>query len=202
MQSSGIIKIAATLLLAAGVVALTRNAGRAQPAGDSEVSTNQFMDANNFKKPSEAELKKKLTPEQFAVTQQAATEPAFNNEYWNNHALAMYVDVVSGEPLFSSLDKFDSGCGWPSFTAPLNQTDVVERTDTSFGMERTEVRSAVADSHLGHVFDDGPAEKGGLRYCINSAALRFVSYDELEQEGYGEYRTLFDETSTTKGSAL
>jgi methionine-R-sulfoxide reductase len=177
-------KIAAALLVAAGAVALLRNPGRAQPAGDSTISTNRFMDANNFKKPDAAELKKKLTPEQFAVTQQAATEPAFANEYWNNHAPGIYVDVVSGEPLFSSLDKFDSGCGWPSFTKPLSGGLLDERTDTSFGMTRTEVRSAAADSHLGHVFDDGPADKGGLRYCINSASLRFVPLDKMEAAGY------------------
>jgi methionine-R-sulfoxide reductase len=185
MQSGGIIKIAAALLLAAGVAVAVRNAGRAQPAGGSVVSTNQFMDPKNFKKPSEAELEQKLTPEQFAVTQQAATEPAFQNEYWNNHAPGIYVDVVSGQPLFSSLDKFDSGCGWPSFTKPLSGGLLDERTDTSFGMTRTEVRSSAADSHLGHVFDDGPADKGGLRYCINSASLRFIPLDKMEAEGYG-----------------
>ncbi len=142
MQSAGIIKIVAAALLAAGVVAVMRNAGRAQPTGASTVSTNQFMGMDNFKKPDAAELKKKLTPEQFAVTQQAATEPAFQNEYWNNHAPGIYVDVVSGQPLFSSLDKFDSGCGWPSFTQPLAGGLLDERTDTSFGMTRTEVRSA------------------------------------------------------------
>ena len=185
MSSVKIIKIAAALLLAAGAVAVMRNAGRAQPANDSNVSTNQFMGTNNFKKPDVAELKKKLTPEQFAVTQQAATEPAFSNEYWDNHAPGIYVDVVSGEPLFSSLDKFDSGCGWPSFTQPLVGEKLIENTDNSFGMTRTEVRSPVADSHLGHVFDDGPSDKGGLRYCINSASLRFIPLDKMEAAGYG-----------------
>ena len=185
VKQGGIVKIAAALLLAAGVVAVMRNAGRAQPADDSNISTNQFMDANNFKKPDAAELKKKLTPEQFAVTQQAATEPAFQNEYWNNHAPGIYVDVVSGETLFSSLDKFDSGCGWPSFTRPLVGEKLIENTDSSFGMTRTEVRSPLADSHLGHVFDDGPSDKGGLRYCINSASLRFIPLDKMEAAGYG-----------------
>jgi len=185
MSSVKIIKIAAALMLAAGAVAVMRNAGRAQPANDSNVSTNQFMDAKNFKKPDAAELKKKLTPEQFAVTQQAATEPAFQNEYWDNHAPGLYVDVVSGEPLFNSLDKFDSGCGWPSFTRPLDGEKLIENTDNSFGMTRTEVRSPVADSHLGHVFDDGPSDKGGLRYCINSASLRFIPLDKMEAAGYG-----------------
>jgi methionine-R-sulfoxide reductase len=179
------IKIAAALSLAAGLILWVHESSRAQPANDSRVSTNQFMDAKNFKKPDAAELKKKLTPEQFAVTQQAATEPAFQNEYWDNHASGIYVDVVSGQPLFSSLDKFDSGCGWPSFTKPLAGEKLVERTDNSLGMTRTEVRSPVADSHLGHVFDDGPSDKGGLRYCINSASLRFIPLDKMESAGYG-----------------
>ena len=140
-----------------------------------------------FKKPSVAELKQKLTSEQFAVTQQGATELPFRNEFWNNHHPGIYVDIVSGAPLFSSLDKFDSGCGWPSFTTPLSPKDVVEHVDSSYGMQRTEVRSAVADSHLGHVFDDGPSDKGGLRYCINSASLKFIPVEEMEKAGYGQY---------------
>ena len=179
------IKIAAVLLLGAGAFLLIHNASRAQPATDSTVSTNQPMDMTNYKKPDTAELKKKLTPEQFAVTQKAATEPAFQNEFWDNHAPGLYVDVVSGEPLFSSLDKFDSGCGWPSFTKPLSGGLLDERTDSSSGMTRTEVRSKTSDSHLGHVFDDGPADKGGLRYCINSASLRFIPLDKMEAAGYG-----------------
>jgi peptide-methionine (R)-S-oxide reductase len=135
----------------------------------------------------------RLTPEQFRVTQQSATERPFENTFWDHKEPGIYVDVVSGEPLFSSLDKFDSGCGWPSFTKPLEPENVEEHTDTSYGMKRTEVRSGNADSHLGHVFDDGPRDKGGLRYCINSASLRFIPLEELESEGYGEYRKLFEQ---------
>jgi len=145
---------------------------------------------NTTKKPSDAELKERLTPEQYQVTQHEATEPAFRNEYWDNHRAGIYVDVVSGEALFSSLDKFDSGTGWPSFTKPIDEKSVVRREDRRLLMERTEVRSAEADSHLGHVFDDGPGPDG-LRYCINSASLRFVPVERLEAEGYGRYKSLF-----------
>lgn len=135
----------------------------------------------------------RLTPEQFRVTQQSATERPFANAFWDHDEPGIYVDIVSGEPLFSSLDKFESGCGWPSFTKPLQPENVEEHVDSSHGMLRTEVRSTHADSHLGHVFDDGPAQHGGLRYCINSASLRFIPLDELESEGYSEYRKLFEQ---------
>ena len=134
----------------------------------------------------------RLTPEQFAVTQQSATERPFSNEFWNTKDAGLYVDIVSGEPLFASTTKYDSGCGWPSFTKPLNADNIVENSDTSLGMRRTEVRSAAGDSHLGHVFEDGPIDEGGLRYCINSAALRFVPLADLESAGYGEFAPLFD----------
>jgi peptide-methionine (R)-S-oxide reductase len=134
----------------------------------------------------------RLTPEQYRVTQKDGTEPAFNNQYWDNKEPGLYVDVVSGEPLFASVHKFDSHTGWPSFTVPVEPGNVVERRDFSHLMIRTEVRSVHGDSHLGHVFRDGPREAGGLRYCINSAALRFIPLDDLEREGYGGYRNLFE----------
>ena len=195
MSSIKIAGIAAVVLLAAGLVAMVRH-GRAQPA---KTSTFEPESMKDFKKPEPAELKKKLSSEQFAVTQQCGTEPAFRNAYWNNHKPGLYVDVVSGEPLFSSLDKFDSGTGWPSFTRPVKGTDIVEKKDSALGMVRTEVRSKVADSHLGHVFDDGPGDKGGLRYCINSASLKFIPLEEMGQAGYGRYLEPFVKAGLIKG---
>ena len=152
---------------------------------------------DTYRKDSEAIAR--LTRKQYQVTQQDATEPAFRNEFWDNHEPGLYVDVVSGEPLFASVNKYDSQSGWPSFTVPVEPGNVVERQDSAYGMIRTEVRSAHGDSHLGHVFPDGPRDQGGLRYCINSAALRFIPVADLEGEGYGEYRKLFE--TTDDGSA-
>ena len=143
-----------------------------------------------FKKPSDAELKQKLTAIQYQVTQHEGTEQPYNNVYWNNHEAGIYVDVISGEPLFSSLDKYESGTGWPSFTKPLRPENIKTRTDGKLFMKRTEVRSTHADSHLGHVFDDGP-KPAGLRYCMNSASMRFIPAAKLVAEGYGEFAPLF-----------
>ena len=149
----------------------------------------------SYQKPTDEELRRRLNPMQYRVTQHDGTEPPFENEYWDRHEDGIYVDVVSGEPLFSSRDKFDSGTGWPSFTKPINKDAVATRTDRSLPyMTRTEVRSAQADSHLGHVFDDGPGPEG-VRFCMNSAALRFIPVAELEAQGYGEWRVLFEDVS-------
>lgn len=184
MNSVRIVGISAGVVLVVSAIALVRNA---RAAATKENVTLPTETMNEFKKPETAELKKKLSAEQFAVTQQCGTEPPFRNAYWDNHKPGIYVDVVSGEPLFSSLDKFDSGTGWPSFTQPIKGTEIAEKKDVSFGSVRTEVRSKVADSHLGHVFDDGPSDKGGMRYCINSASLKFIPAEDLDKAGYGKY---------------
>src|SRR5689334_12671088 len=196
MSSIRIAVIVVVGLLTAGLIVLVRH-GRAETAEPQAFKRETMRD---FKKPETADLKKKLSSEQYAVTQQCGTEPAFHNAYWDNHKPGIYVDVVSGEPLFSSLDKFDSGTGWPSFTRPVKGTDIVEKKDSTLGMARTEVRSKMADSHLGHLFDDGPADKGGLRYCINSASLKFIPVEEMDQAGYGQYLDPFVKAGLVKAT--
>ena len=181
--SRGLLLALVTIATAACSDGAVAQSSVAQAKGDHKVT-------DSFKKPNETELKHKLTPIQFEVTQHEGTERPFQNEYWDNHEEGIYVDVVSGEALFSSRDKFESGTGWPSFTRPLVPENVKTKTDRQFGMSRTEVRSAHADSHLGHLFDDGPKPTGN-RYCMNSASMRFIPVSKLAAEGYGEYAKLF-----------
>ena len=170
-----------------------------QPAAStSPAMSNEAKPGDEAAKYSKEELRKKLTAEQFKVTCEAGTEPPFRNAYWNNHREGIYVDVISGKALFSSKDKFDSGTGWPSFTKPLVKDNVVEHSDRNFGMVRTEVKAKDSDAHLGHVFDDGPADAGGMRYCMNSASLRFIPVDKLQEEGFGDYLALFQKDAEKK----
>ena len=179
------------LLVALVAMATAAGSGRAVAQSSTALANGSHKVTDSYKKPSESELKQRLSATQFQVTQHDGTERPFQNEYWDNHEEGIYVDVVSGEALFSSRDKFESGTGWPSFTRPLAPENVKTKTDRHFGMSRTEVRSAHADSHLGHLFDDGP-KPAGNRYCMNSASMRFIPVSKLATEGYGEYVKVFE----------
>lgn len=181
--------IVSLLLLMVTLLVIKSNAEQTSGA-DMQAENSPNKSGQRYSKPADDELKIKLTPLQYKVTQKEGTEPPFKNEYWDEHRAGIYVDVVSGEPLFSSLDKYDSGTGWPSFSKPLVSENITEKNDFSLFSRRTEVRSKVGDSHLGHVFDDGP-KPTGLRYCMNSAAMRFIPVEDLEKVGYGEFLGLF-----------
>jgi peptide methionine sulfoxide reductase msrA/msrB len=170
----------------------------AAPPDSSAPAADAAKPATKAKIPSDEELRKKLTPEQYAVTRENATERPFTNQYWKTHDEGIYVDIISGKPLFSSKDKFDSECGWPAFAKPIDQSEIKALTDKTFGMERTEVRSKTGDAHLGHVFNDGPPERGGLRYCINSASIRFIPKAKMAEAGYAEYLKIFESQTTEK----
>jgi methionine-R-sulfoxide reductase len=197
-SSRGMLAVCALVLVTLSAVVIFLNHAGAQkpePISTQSTTTSMTIPSTNPEattKANEADLRKKLTPEQYRVTQMCGTEPPFRNAYWDNHRAGIYVDVVSGEPLFTSLDKFDSGSGWPSFTKPIEKANVKEKGDATHGMDRTEVRSNKSDSHLGHVFDDGPTDAGGLRYCVNSASLRFIPVEKLKEEGYGQFLPLFE----------
>jgi methionine-R-sulfoxide reductase len=185
-----ILAISAASFLIHRTLAQTQNDADNKNSQTMKQSSETTQTSTN-KNPTDAELEKKLTALQYYVTKQNGTEPAFSNEYWNNHRAGIYVDVISGEPLFSSLDKYESGTGWPSFTKPISKQNVVEKSDSTHGVARTEVRSRQSDAHLGHLFSDGPSPSG-TRYCMNSAALRFIPVEKLKEEGYGEYLSLFE----------
>lgn len=187
------------LILLGCVVACAFASTYGQWGVEAQAPRSSIMSKRTYEKPAPSELKKNLTPLQYEVTQRDATEPAFRNAFWDNHEAGLYVDIASGEPLFASTDKFESGTGWPSFTQPVEPGRVVEKADKTYGMVRVEVRSKVGDSHLGHVFDDGPGPNG-LRYCINSASLRFIPVDKLESENYGEYKALFSQAKASSAA--